>query len=135
MIENVIVMKNVFRNDAINSMTPVVEGVTFDTTDSLQNLYKLINTDIVEHLNVKVNDKEYDFWFDEEGKLKEGVKPTYPLFYNEKLYDIIFGNIVVTKSDEEGEITGIPDEEFDSLVKSLEKELLKLVKFPLKKIF
>ena len=40
MIKNVIVMKNVFRDTPTNPMTPVVEGVTFDTEDSLQNLYK-----------------------------------------------------------------------------------------------
>ena len=128
MIENVIVMKNVFIKNEVCPFTPVVEGVTFDTEDSLQNLYKLINTDIVEHLEVDVNGKRYDFWFDEEGKLKEGTTPTYPLFYNGKLYDVIFGNIVVTKTNEEGETIGIPDEEFDSLMKDLEKEMIKLKK-------
>ena len=108
-------------NEAL--MAPVVEGVTFEIGDSnkeLAQFYKLIHTDIVEHLSVKINKRKYDLWFDEEGKFKRNA-PLYPLSYNGKIYDVIMGNIVVTKS-RNGRTEGIPDKEWDSLKKALEEK-------------
>ena len=104
-------------------MMPVVEGVTFEigvSKKELDQFYKLIHTDIVEHLSVNINGKMYDLWFDEEGKFKKNA-PLYPLSDNGKIYDVIMGNIVVTKS-KNGEIEGIPDKEWDSLKKALEEK-------------
>ena len=103
---------------------PVVEGVTFElgTADKeLHQFYKLINTDIIEHLTVEINGKKYDLWFDEEGKFKRNA-PLYPLSHNGKIYDIIMGNIVVTKSTRGGKVKGIPNNEWDSLKKALEEK-------------
>ena len=104
-------------------MMPVVEGVTFEigvSKKELDQFYKLIHTDIVEHLSVNINGKMYDLWFDEEGKFKKNA-PLYPLSDNGKIYDVIMGNIVVTKS-KNCEIEGIPDKEWDSLKKALEEK-------------
>lgn len=110
-------------------LIPVVEGVTFDIGDDnkeLEQFYKLINTDIVEHLSVEINGKEYDLWFDEEGKFKKNV-PLYPIYYNNQLIDVVMGNIVVTKSFE-GNVKGIPNEEWDDLQKALEEKAVKAIK-------
>ena len=121
------------RDNFIDNLFNKTDDVTLDDVDDVLETPGLVinldevnnaalsrSTDIIEHLSVEINKRKYDLWFDEEGKFKRNA-PLYPLSYNGKIYDVIMGNIVVTKS-RNGKTEGIPDKEWDSLKKALEEK-------------
>lgn len=63
---------------------------------------------------------DVDIVVNEEGKLN-GSHPNKGIFYHGGLIDIIFGNIVVVASDEEGNTVSLNDEAFNKYMKVFEK--------------
>lgn len=67
------------------------------------------------------NGKEYfDVILNEEGKLS-GMKPNLKIIHNNQVVDIIVGDIMVAKSNEEGESLGLNDKDIESVKEILEK--------------
>ena len=87
--------------------------VEFDR-DNYKELYPIIQCDLFEHATRKVGDKYYDFWFDEEYLLKEdkiGQFTACSLYPEE----VIFGNLLITTSNEFGEIEGLTEEDITNI--------------------
>ena len=87
-----------------------VEVRPFD--DELEYLQDLVGG-WLEHyvIDRKLDHLFIDMWIDEEGKLKDGLEPTFALMHEGKLYDVIFGNCVFSKYDLDGNTLGLsPDE-------------------------
>lgn len=67
---------------------------------TLEDLYSLIGTNIVERIDVSVIGKPYTAWFCEEGKLRD-LEPNVALFHQGDVYDFLAGTVVLTEYDEE----------------------------------
>lgn len=92
------------------TMKRQVEVRPFD--DELAYLQGLVGG-FIEHyiIDDKLDRQMIDMWIDEEGKLKDGLVPTFALLHEGQLYDVIFGNCVFSKYDLEGNTLGLdPDE-------------------------
>lgn len=64
-----------------------------------------------------------DAWCNDEGKLLN-LPPTFPLFYEGRLYDIIAGNICFIGGDDEtGESFGLPDHQIKIVIQTIESVL------------
>lgn len=59
----------------------------------------------------QLNERGIDLWLNEEGKLIEGLKPTFVIKNSEtgEVVDFIFGDTLFTGVDEYGETTGLDD--------------------------
>lgn len=92
-------------DDKINSISPHVRYISPDNV--LQDLYKVLNCELVTCTEVEVNGKLFDVWSDDEALLKD--KPVPNLYIDDDL--IIFGSVAFAKSDEEGKLVGLERED------------------------
>ena len=84
-----------------NSISPHVRYISPDNV--LQDLYKVLNCELVTCTEIKVNGKLFDVWSDDMALLKD--KPVPNLYIDDDL--IIFGSVAFAKSDEEGKLVGL----------------------------
>ena len=93
-----------------------------------QEAYKIIGCRCVDCRSFEYNGTEYDVWFDDEFLLKNG--PLYPtLFLGElkpNFFDVICGNFIIAKCNEEGETIGISTDEAKELGTFMQKSIDKL---------
>lgn len=83
--------------------------------DELAYLQNLVGG-YLEHYTIskQLDDLHIDMWIDEEGKLKDGLKPTWALAdLDGKLIDIILGNCVFSKYNDQGETLGLCESDLD----------------------
>ena len=88
-----------------NSISPHVRYISPDNV--LQDLYKILNCELVTCTEIEVNGKLFDVWSDDEALLKD--KPTPNLYIDDDL--IIFGSVAFAKADDEGKLVGLSREE------------------------
>ena len=81
-----------------NSISPHVRYISPDNV--LQDLYKVLNCELVTCTEIEVNGKLFDVWSDDEALLK--YKPVPNLYIDDDL--IIFGSVAFAKADEEGKL-------------------------------
>ena len=93
-----------------------IEGVRHQLTvvpfnSELKYLQSLVGG-LIEHyiIDEELNDLHIDMWIDDEGKLKN-LKPTIALMNDGQLVDVIFGNCVFSKYNDEGETLGLEEYE------------------------
>ena len=96
-------------NAKTNSISPHVRYISPDNV--LQDLYKILNCELVTCTEIEVNGKLFDVWSDDEALLKD--KPVPNLYIDDDL--IIFGSVAFAKADEEGKLTGLTREEVQLL--------------------
>ena len=100
--------------------TVEVEGAP-NYTKQLNDMYGMIGCERVEHLTLEVaHGCVVDLWFDEEGKLRSDKEYEFsiPLIQpNGMIYDIIRGNCLVTKSNSNGDIASLTDEDIEKVLK------------------
>ena len=92
-----------------NFISPHVRYISPDNV--LQDLYKILNCELVTCTEVEVNGKLFDVWSDDEALLKD--KPAPNLYIDDDL--IIFGSIAFAKADEEGKLVGLSHEDVQLL--------------------
>ena len=92
-----------------NSISPHVRYISPDNV--LQDLYRILNCDMVTCTKITINGKRFDVYSDDEALLKD--KPAPNLYIDDDL--IIFGSVAFAKSDEEGKLVGLSREEVDLL--------------------
>lgn len=87
-----------------------IEVVPFDP--ELKYLQNLVGG-YIEHFIISqdLNELHIDMWIDDEGKLKQGLKPTFALLVNGEFHDYISGNCVFSKYTDEGETVGLSQDE------------------------
>ena len=88
-------------NSASNSITPHVRYISPDNV--LNDLYKIINCEIVTCTGIEVNNKHFDVWSDDEALLKDCPVPN--LYIDDDL--IIFGSLAFAKADNDGKLIGL----------------------------
>ena len=71
--------------------------------NTLKGLREIIGCRCVACTEIEVAGKNFDVWSDDEALLKDNPVPT--LYLNDDL--ILFGNLVLAKSDENGETVGL----------------------------
>ena len=86
---------------ATNSIYPHVRYISPDNI--LQDLYRILNCDLVTCTEIEVNGKLFDVYSDDEALLKD--KPIPSLYIDDDI--IIFGSVAFAKADEEGKLVGL----------------------------
>ena len=104
----------------IKAIIPHVREI--DAENTLQEMYKIINCDLVTCTEIEVNGKFYDVWSDDEALLKD--KPVPTLYINDDL--VICGNVMFATSDDEGRTTGLTDEDIRILINFIFDQKFKL---------
>lgn len=111
--------------------TVLTSGVGHITKGNfLEEAYKIIGCRCVDCRSFEYNGIYYDVWFDDEFLLKNG--PLYPTLFLGKLkpnyFDVICGNFIIAKCNEEGETIGISTNEVSELGNFMEDSIEKLNK-------
>lgn len=104
-----VIYEGVLVNEVDNKIVSVSKAKPFeDTLEYLQNLVG----GYIEHfvIDEELNNQHIDMWINEDGKMQK-LKPTFALEYDGKLIDIIVGNCVFTKYDDEGNTLGLTIQE------------------------
>lgn len=96
-------------NGKTNFISPHVRYISPDNV--LQDLYKVLNCELVTCTQIEVKGKLFDVWSDDMALLKD--KPAPNLYIDDNL--IIFGSVAFAKADEEGKLVGISREEVQLL--------------------
>lgn len=94
-------------NDHI--ISPHVRHISLDNV--LNDLYKILNCELVTCVEIEVGGKFFDVWADDEALLKD--KPVPNLFIDDEL--IFFGSVAFAKTDEDGELVGLDSDEIHLL--------------------
>lgn len=83
-------------------------------SEALESLQKQVGGHIESFFIEALEKHHIDMWIDEEGKLKDGLKPTFAIMdRDDNLIDIIVGNCVFTRFDHEGNTYGLNQDDID----------------------
>lgn len=100
------------------SVVGIASGVN-DHMTRLSDIRKHLNCEYVEHMQVKTaNGDHFDLWLNETGKL-ENMRPCVPLVFGDQVYDVIAGNTLVTRYNQEGDIIALTDEDINAFLDHL----------------
>lgn len=92
-----------------NSFSTHVRYILSDNI--LQDLYKILNCELVTCAEIEVNENLFDVYSDDEALLKNSPVPN--LYIDDDL--IIFGSVAFAKADEEGKLVGLSQDEIHML--------------------
>lgn len=111
----------------INPWSGTLDNV-FERTqieEGLEAKQKVVKGDI-QLLTFLIDGTEYDFYFNEEGKFIDECKECMALLHEGKLWDIIMGNIIVTKANDDGEDIGLTEEDMNKIEAFFNKTFVQL---------
>ena len=108
-------------NKNLNLIMPHVK--TMENT--LKAMWDIIDCHCVTCTQIKIDDKFYDVWSDDEALLTD--KPIPTLYINDDL--VLFGNLIFATSDYEGATKELTDEDMDIVLKFINHQMPKLVKW------
>lgn len=104
---------------------PSVRFLDRNVSRRLVEMYSIIGCKNVDFTQVKVAGKYYDIWCDDEALLVDNPRP---ILYINKDY-VIFGNgIIFSKSNDEGEMVSLNDNDIWTLIEYFNKQYSKLEK-------
>ena len=83
-----------------------------DSDNALSEMYRIIDCDLVELVQVEVGGKFYDVYCDEKFLLKG--KPTPTLYINAR--QVLCENLVFTTCNEEGKLGGVTEGDIEKLI-------------------
>ena len=106
-------------NEKLNLFMPHIKVLE----NSLKDMRKIINCKYVTCTSIKIADKNYDVWSDDEALLVD--KPIPTLYINDDL--VLFGNLIFATSDEEGTTRGLTDDDMDRVLKFINAQFPKLI--------
>lgn len=95
--------------------------------DTLHAMYKYLDCDMVDVAAFTVKGRKYDVWFDDEYMLRAGAK--VPTFLLVDSLTPIMGNILFAKSDEDGKMVGLDEEDIRILTRYIDKNFIALKAF------
>lgn len=94
----------------LNPETPVEQRlVVKDIEGNLESLQAEVGGRI-EFFTVKIKGQYFDIILHDEGKF-ENLPPNIAVFNEGQMFDIIVGNVVIAKADDEGRTIGLTDED------------------------
>ncbi len=110
-------------DERTNSISP---GVAYlNPSNTLSDMYKIIGCSCVTCTAIEVNGKKYDVWSDDEALLVDNPVPT--LYIDDEF--VIFGNLLIAKSNEEGAMVGLDNGEAPILYFFAKLQYPKLLKW------
>ena len=110
-------------NSASNSITPHVRYISPDNV--LNDLYEILNCEIVTCTGIEVNGNLFDVWSDDEALLKDNPVPN--LYIDDDF--IIFGSLAFAKADDDGKLVGLSRHDIHLLWDFVLKQFPKLLNF------
>ena len=110
-----------------NSISPGVAYI--NPADTLREMYKIIGCSCVTCTEIEINGRRYDVWSDDEALLVDAPVPN--LYIDDDT--VIFGNLLIAKSNDEGSMIGLDNGEPQLLYAFAQMQYPKLIKW-LKKI-
>ncbi|SEP81039.1 protein of unknown function [Treponema bryantii] len=104
---------------------PVIKGLLIDVykmkgvnvvefEDTLDNLYKLCDCELIDVTERKVGDNWYDFVVDDEGLYRQ---PAIPSVFDSNHQPMLVGNALICNHDEEDNLSSLTDEQIEDLKK------------------
>ena len=114
-------------DNATNAITPNIAFL--NPEHILKEMYKIIGCSCVTCTEIEINGKKYDIWSDDEALLVDNPVPN--LFIDDDT--VIFGNLLIAKSNDEGEMIGLDNGEPQLLYAFAQLQYPKLLRW-LKKI-
>ena len=110
-------------DERTNSISP---GVAYlNPSNTLSDMYKIIGCSCVTCTAIEVNGKKYDVWSDDEALLVDNPVPN--LYIDDDT--VIFGNLLIAKSNDEGEMVGLDNGEPQLLYAFAQMQYPKLLKW------
>ena len=106
-----------------NSISPSVAYI--NPADTLSEMYKIIGCSCVTCTAIEINGKSYDVWSDDEALLVDNPVPN--LYIDDDT--VIFGNLLIAKSNDEGEMVGLDNGEPQLLYTFAQLQYPKLLKW------
>lgn len=102
----------------------IFERVKVHRNNSLKQLYELLNCERIDIQERKINNKIYDFIFDDEyminGKSEQAENITAFSEHNGQIIEIIFSNLIICGvADDEGKETDLNEENIKEILNSL----------------
>ncbi len=91
----------------VSSGLPVIKDGSFDAND-FKSLYPLLNCRVFTIATRKIGGKYFDIYLDDEGLLKDGNIVSAISIDNS---EVLVGNILVVKHDDDGGIVGLDKDE------------------------
>lgn len=88
-----------------------IDIITIDNENTLDQLYKLIDCDLVDCIETNIDGELYDVWFDDEYLLKPPAIPS--LIVNEQL---VCNSFVIARCDEEGKTIGLDENDLEHII-------------------
>ena len=113
--------------DGIMFAMPHVTGTVVDIPDDnhLKGFYETIGCDCVDLVCVEIDGIEYDVFCDDEALLKYNPIPT--LHVNDDV--VIFGSLVFTKGNDDGETVALDDDDIKRIVKYVKTRKEPMIQF------
>lgn len=97
---------------------------TKEITDDLQVFYKEINCTCVDIISRKIGKKCYDIIVDDEALLKENICISGMMVDFSKGREELYGKILIVRSDDEGNLEGLSDDDVTEILKSVKNNVL-----------
>lgn len=88
------------------------EGKVVETSGNLKDLYKMCRCDCIDIAVIDVCGVAFDFIVDDEGLLKDNPKASV---FDSNGKAMLVGDVVVLKSDDEGDFVGLTESDIDIL--------------------
>ena len=109
-----------------NATNAIIPNVSFLNPEHiLKDMYEIIGCSCVTCTPIEVNGKYFDVWSDDEALLKSNPVPN--LFIDDDI--VIFGNLLIAKSNEKGEMVGLDKGEPQLLYAFTQIQYPKLLKW------
>jgi hypothetical protein len=100
-----------FKDSTVTYM-PVEHRLEYET------MKEQIDTSIVEHLLIKIGDRNYDAWLCEEGLLRN-LRPEVIMMLDGKPYNHLAGTVLLSLTDNDGYACGLEQDDVDYIVSNL----------------
>ena len=110
-------------NERTNSISPGVAYI--NPANTLREMYKIIGCSCVTCTVIEIDGKRFDVWSDDEALLVDNPVPN--LYIDDDT--VIFGNLLISKSNDEGEMLGLDNGESQLLYAFAQLQYPKLLKW------
>lgn len=106
----------------------VLNNGTFEEKE-INNTLEALQNEVEGYIEIPfLSEKLYNYGIDmiinEEGKFIDGLKIEIAIVHQEKIVDIVFGNIVFASHDEEGNAIGLTEEQIGFVMQELNRQMI-----------
>ena len=122
-LQNLLKVFTLTYDERTNSISPGVAYI--NPANTLREMYKIIGCSCVTCTVIEINGKRFDVWSDDEALLVDNPVPN--LYIDDDT--VIFGNLLIAKTNEEGAMVGLDNGEPQLLYSFAQLQYPKLLKW------